>query len=154
MGSSRKAEIFVGAFVLASLLAFFVLAMNISNLGSLGSDKGYQVKAQFDNIGGLQARAKVTLSGVSVGRVTGISYDKESFQAVVTMTINAGVDYLPSDTQASIYTSGLLGEQYISLEPGAEDDVLAEGSVVTLTQSAVVLEEIIGKLLVSFTTKD
>ncbi len=154
MGSSRKIEIFVGAFVLLALLAFFVLAMNISNLGSLGSDKGYEVTAQFDNVGGLQARAKVTLSGVAVGRVTSISYDKESFQAVVTMKINGGVDYLPSDTQASIYTSGLLGEQYISLEPGAEDDVLAEGSVVTLTQSAVVLEEIIGKLLVSFTTKN
>jgi len=154
MGSSRKAEIFVGGFVLLALLAFFVLAMNISNLGSLGSDKGYEVTAQFDNIGGLQPRAKVTLSGVSVGRVTGISYDKESFRAVVIMKINGGVDYLPSDTQASIYTSGLLGEQYISLEPGAEDEVLAEGSAVTLTQSAVVLEEIIGKLLVSFTTKD
>jgi len=154
MGSSRKTEIFVGAFVLVALLAFFVLAMNISNLGSLGSDKGYEVTAQFDNIGGLQSRAKVTLSGVAIGRVTGISYDKESFRAVVTMKINGGVDYLPSDTQASIYTSGLLGEQYISLEPGAEDEVLEEGSAVTLTQSAVVLEEIIGKLLVSFTTKD
>ena len=128
--------------------------MNISNLGSLGSDKGYTVNAQFDNVGGLQPRAKVTLSGVSVGRVTGISYDKESFRAVVTMTINGSVNYLPSDTQASIYTSGLLGEQYISLEPGAEDEVLVEGSAVTLTQSAVVLEEIIGKLLVSFTSKD
>ncbi len=154
MGSSRKTEIFVGAFVLVSLIAFFVLAMNISNLGSLGSDKGYEVTAQFDNVGGLQPRAKVTLSGVGVGRVTRISYDKETFRAVVTMTINEGVDYLPSDTQASIYTSGLLGEQYISLEPGAEDDVLAEGSAVILTQSAVVLEEIIGKLLVGFTTKD
>ncbi len=154
MNSSRKTEILVGAFVLLAFLAFFVLAMNISNLGSLSSDKGYQVTAQFENIGGLQPRAKVTLSGVSVGRVTGISYDKESFQAVVTMTINGDVNYLPSDTQASIYTSGLLGEQYISLEPGAEDDVLAKGSVISLTQSAVVLEEIIGKLLVSFTTKD
>jgi len=154
MGSSRKTEIFVGAFVLASLIAFFVLAMNISNLGSLGSDKGYEVTAQFDNVGGLQPRAKVTLSGVSVGRVTSIGYDKESYRAVVTMVINADVDYLPSDSQASIYTSGLLGEQYISLEPGAEDDVLANGSQITLTQSAVVLEEIIGKFLVSFTTKN
>lgn len=154
MGSSRKIEIFVGAFVLLSVLAFFVLAMNISNLGSLGSDKGYEVTAQFDNVGGLQPRAKVTLSGVSVGRVTKIGYDKVSFRAVVTMAINEGVDYLPSDTQASIYTSGLLGEQYVSLEPGAEDEVLAEGSAVTLTQSAVVLEEIIGTLLVNFTTGD
>ena len=154
MGSSRKIEIFVGAFVLMALIAFFILAMNISNLGSLGSDKGYEVTAQFDNIGGLQPRAKVTLSGVAVGRVTSIGYDKESFQAVVTMRLNGDVNYLPRDTQASIYTSGLLGEQYISLEPGAEDDVLAEGSSIALTQSAVVLEEIIGKLLVSFTTKD
>ena len=154
MGSSRKTEIFVGAFVLASLIAFFVLAMNISNLGSIGSEKGYEVTAQFDNVGGLQPRAKVTLSGVSVGRVTNIGYDKESYRAVVTMVINADVDYLPSDTQASIYTSGLLGEQYISLEPGAEDDVLAKGSQITLTQSAVVLEEIIGKFLVSFTSKN
>lgn len=154
MDSSRKTEIFVGAFVVLALLAFFALAMNISNLGSLTSNKGYEVTAQFDNVGGLQPRAKVTLSGVSIGRVTGISYDKQSFRAVVTMTINSDVDYLPSDTQASIYTSGLLGEQYISLEPGAEDEVLAAGSSVDLTQSAVVLEEIIGKLLVSFTTKD
>ena len=154
MGSSKKTEILVGAFVLASLVAFFVLAMNISNLGSLGADKGYKVTAQFDNVDGLQPRAKVTLSGVSVGRVTNISYDKKSFRAVVTMVMNAGVDFLPSDTQASIYTSGLLGEQYISLEPGAEDDALVEGSALMLTQSAVVLEEIIGKLLVSFTTKD
>jgi len=154
MGSSRKIEILVGAFVVLALLAFFVLAMNISNLGSLGSDKGYQVTAQFDNIGGLQPRAKVTLSGVAVGRVTSIGYDKETFQAIVTMMLNGDVNYLPSDTQASIYTSGLLGEQYISPEPGAEEDVLAAGSSISLTQSAVVLEEIIGKLLVSFTTKD
>lgn len=154
MGTSRKTEILVGLFVVMGILAFFVMAMNISNLSSWTSDKGYKVSAQFDNIGGLRTRAKVTLSGVSVGRVTAITYDKDSFRAVVTMLIDAGVDYLPEDTQASIYTAGLLGEQYISLEPGAEDDVLKEGSVVTLTQSAVVLEEIIGKFLVSFSTKE
>ncbi len=154
MGSSKKVEIMVGLFVVLALLAFVVMALNISNLSSLSSDKGYKVSAQFDNIGGLRARAKVTLSGVSVGRVTSISYDKESFRAVVAMKIDSGVDYLPDDTQASIYTAGLLGEQYISLEPGAEDEVLKEGSVMMLTQSAVVLEEIIGKLLVSFATKD
>lgn len=154
MGTSRKTEILVGLFVVMGLLAFFMMAMNISNLSSFTSDKGYTVSAQFDNIGGLRTRAKVTLSGVSVGRVTSITYDKEAFRAIVTMTINAGVNYLPEDTQASIYTAGLLGEQYISLEPGAEDDVLKEGSVMTLTQSAVVLEEIIGKFLVSFSTKE
>ena len=88
-----------------------------------------------------------------MGRVTKISYDKESFRAMVYMDINPEFNYLPEDTQASIYTAGLLGEQYVSLEPGAEDAVLAEGSVMELTQSAVVLEEIIGKVLVSLTTK-
>lgn len=154
MGSPRKIEVLVGLFVVMGMLAFFVMAMNISNFASWSSDKGYKVSAQFDNIGGLRTRAKVTLSGVSVGRVTSISYDKKEFRAIVTMKIDAGVDYLPEDTQASIYTAGLLGEQYISLEPGAEDEVLKEGSVVTLTQSAVVLEEIIGKFLVSFSTKE
>ena len=153
MTSSRKIEILVGMFVILGLFAFVVMALNISNLTSLSSDKGYTVTAQFDNIGGLRTRAKVTLSGVGVGRVTEISYDKESFRAVVMMRLNSDVNYLPEDTQASIYTAGLLGEQYISLEPGAEDDVLKEGSSMSLTQSAVVLEEVIGKLLVSFTTK-
>ena len=154
MGISKKVEIMVGLFVVLALAAFIAMAMNVSNLSSLASSKGYNVTAGFDNIGGLRARAKVTISGVSVGRVTEISYDKETFRAIVKMTIDDKYDYLPSDTQASIYTSGLLGEQYISLEPGAEEDVLAEGSVMDLTQSAVVLEEIIGKFLVSFTEKD
>ena len=153
MGSSRKVEILVGFFVLMAVLAFFVMAMNISNLSSWSSDKGYSVSAQFDNIGGLRPRAKVTMSGVSVGRVTSITYDKESFRAVVNMKIDAAYNYLPEDTQASIYTAGLLGEQYISLEPGAEDDVLKEGSEISLTQSAVVLEELIGKFLVNTSTK-
>ncbi len=154
MGSSRKIEILVGLFVVLGLAALVVMALNISNLTSLSSDKGYTITARFDNVGGLRPRAKVTLSGVSVGRVTGISYDRETFQAVVSMRLNPDIDYLPEDTQASIYTSGLLGEQYISLEPGAEDEVLKDGSSITLTQSAVVLEEVIGKLMVSLTSKN
>ena len=154
MGTSRKVEIMVGSFVALAILAFVLMALNVSNLTSLSVDKGYNVNASFDNVGGLRSRAKVTLSGVNIGRVTSISYDKKTFQAVVNMKINEDVDYLPSDTQASIYTSGLLGEQYIALEPGAEDEVLVDGSSMDITQSAVVLEEIIGKLLVSFTTKD
>ena len=154
MTSSKKIEILVGIFVVLGLTAFIVMAMNISNLTSFSSDKGYTVTAHFDNIGGLRPRAKVTLSGVGVGRVTGISYDKESFRAVVAITLDSKINYLPEDTQASIYTAGLLGEQYISLEPGAEDEVLKEGSTLTLTQSAVVLEDVIGKLMVSFTSKN
>ena len=109
MGISKKVEILVGAFVVLALLAFVVMAMNMSNLTSLTNSKGYTVTAKFDNIGGLRPRAKVTLSGVSVGRVTAIAYDKKTFRAVVKMKIDESVNYLPSDTQASIYTSGLLG---------------------------------------------
>jgi phospholipid/cholesterol/gamma-HCH transport system substrate-binding protein len=153
MVSSRKIEILVGLLFVLGAIAFFALAMNVSNLTSLTSDKGYAVKANFNNIGGLRTRAKVTLSGVNIGRVTNIAYDKKSFRATVTMKLNSEFDYLPEDTQASIYTSGMLGEQYISLEPGASEDKLKEGSIIDLTASAVVLEEIIGKVLVSLTTK-
>lgn len=153
MNSSKKVEVLVGALFLMAILAFVFLALNVSNFSGLSSNKGYKVTAQFNNIGGLGTKAKVTMSGVTVGRVTAISYDKKSFRAVVTMTIDPNYDYLPEDSQASIYTAGLLGEQYISLEPGAEDASLKEGSNISLTQSAIVLEEIIGKLLVSFTTK-
>ena len=153
MGSSKKVEITVGAFVLLALIALVYLALNVSNVTGFSAQKGYQISASFDNIGGLSKRAKVTLSGVTVGRVTDIAYDKKTFQAKVSMLINADVDYLPTDTQASIYTSGLLGEQYISLEPGAEDDVIKEGSQLSMTQSAVVLEELIGQFMTNMATK-
>ncbi len=153
MNSSKKVEVLVGALFVMATLALIFLALNVSNFSKLSSGKGYKVTAQFNNIGGLSTKAKVTMSGVTIGRVTDISYDKQAFQAVVTMVIDPKYDYLPEDSQASIYTAGLLGEQYISLEPGAEDASLVEGSSIDLTQSAIVLEEIIGKVLVSLTTK-
>lgn len=153
MGSTRKTEILVGAFMLLALLAFLALAAKISNLGNVASQKTYSVTAQFDNIGGLRQRAQVTLSGVRVGRVTDIRYDQETLRAIVTLNINSDIDFLPTDTQASIYTAGLLGEQYVSLEPGGDDEVLVQGGRINLTQSAVVLEEIIGKVLVNLSTK-
>ncbi|MCL4113628.1 UNVERIFIED_CONTAM: hypothetical protein GTU68_001061 [Idotea baltica] len=143
----------VGTLFVMAILALVFLALNVSNFSSISSGKGYNVTAQFNNIGGLSTKAKVTMSGVTIGRVTDISYDKKSFRAVVTMLIDPTFDYLPEDSQASIYTAGLLGEQYISLEPGAEDASLVDGSNISLTQSAIVLEEIIGKVLVSLTTK-
>ncbi|MGK0271799.1 MAG: phospholipid/cholesterol/gamma-HCH transport system substrate-binding protein [Cocleimonas sp.] len=153
MNSSKKVEVLVGALFVMAMLALVFLALNASNFSGLSSSKGYNVTAQFNNIGGLSTKAKVTMSGVTIGRVTNISYNKQAFQAVVTMSIDPKYDYLPEDSQASIYTAGLLGEQYISLEPGAEDASLVEGSNISLTQSAIVLEEIIGKVLVSLTTK-
>lgn len=153
MNSSKKVEVLVGTLFVLAILAFIFLALNVSNLSKISSSKGFKVTAPFNNIGGLSTKAKVTMSGVTIGRVTQITYDKQAFQAIVTMTIDPQYDYLPEDSQASIYTAGLLGEQYISLEPGAEDASLVEGSNIDLTQSAIVLEEIIGKVLVSLTTK-
>ena len=142
----------VGIFVLLGFIAAFLLALNVTNLGNLSSKQSYDVKVYFDNIGGLRTRAKISMSGVKVGRVSRIAYNQERGQAEVTMTLDSQYK-LSIDTQASIYTAGLLGEQYISLEPGAEDEVLKSGDVITLTQSAMVLEEIIGKVMVNLTSK-
>ncbi len=150
--TTRTIEIAVGIFVALGLAGLFMLAMQVSNISEYRNTDGYTVNAYFTNIGGLKVRAPVTVSGVRVGRVTAIRYDPERFQARVEMTISAAHDYLPADTQASIYTAGLLGEQYIALEPGGEDDVLVHGSEIFYTQSALVLEEIIGRILVNLTT--
>ncbi len=150
--TTRTIEIAVGIFVALGLAGLFMLAMQVSNISEYRNTDGYTVNAYFTNIGGLKVRAPVTVSGVRVGRVTAIRYDPERFQARVEMTISAAHDYLPADTQASIYTAGLLGEQYIALEPGGEDDVLVDGSEIFYTQSALVLEEIIGRILVNLTT--
>ncbi len=152
MRASKNIEIMVGVFVLLGFIALFLLALKISNVASLGANNGYDIKAYFDNIGGLRTRALVSMSGVKVGRVTKITYHQQRGQAEVTLTIDSQYQ-LSVDTQASIYTAGLLGEQYISLEPGAEDDVLKPGNIITLTQSAMVLEEIIGKFMVDLTSK-
>lgn len=152
MRLSKTTEIMVGIFVLLGFIAAFLLALNVTNLGNLSSKQSYDVKVYFDNIGDLRTRAKISMSGVKIGRVSRIAYNQERGQAEVTMTLDSQYK-LSIDTQASIYTAGLLGEQYISLEPGAEDEVLKSGDVITLTQSAMVLEEIIGKVMVNLTSK-
>ena len=152
MDSTRKIEILVGLFVAAGFAALFMLAMQVSNLSSFQNAEGYKVTAQFDNIGGLKVRSPVTVSGVRVGRVTAIGYDAETFRARVTLTIDPQYDYFPTDTIASIYTSGLLGEQYVALEPGAEYDTLKEGDRIEFTQSALVLEEMVSKVMNRLTT--
>jgi phospholipid/cholesterol/gamma-HCH transport system substrate-binding protein len=152
MRVSKNIEIMVGVFVLMGFTALFLLALNISNVSSFGANNGYTVKVYFDNIGGLRTRASISMSGVKIGRVSQIAYHQQRGQAEVSMVIESQYQ-LSIDTQASIYTAGLLGEQYISLEPGAEDDVLKSGDIITLTQSAMVLEEIIGKFMVDLTSK-
>ena len=151
--TTRFMEILVGLFVAIGGAALFILAMNVSNLAITSSKEGYSVFAYFENIGGLKVRSAVTVSGVKVGQVKQITYDEEELQAKVVFLINMKDHIFSTDTTASIYTAGLLGEQYIALEPGAEDDTLKDGDQVIFTQSAVVLEEIISKFISSSVTK-
>ncbi len=147
---SRKIEILVGVFMALFLLAMAMLILKASNLASLGSKDGYALHANFENIGGLRVRAPVTAGGVRVGFVSQIEYDAETFEAKVTLNIEEQYNGFPEDTTASIYTAGLLGEQYIGLEPGAEEEVFLEpDDEITLTQSALVLERLIGQVLLN-----
>lgn len=145
----KHLELMVGLFVALGLAAFLLLALKVSDIASIGEDKGYRVTARFENIGGLKARAPVTLAGVRIGRVVGIELDRQNFEALVTLSIDPRYDRVPTDSSVSILTSGLLGEQYIGLEPGGMDDYLKEGSTLKLTQSALVLEKLIGRFLTS-----
>ncbi|MGB0713869.1 MAG: outer membrane lipid asymmetry maintenance protein MlaD [Gammaproteobacteria bacterium] len=147
--SIRATEIAVGGFVAAGLVALFLLAMQVSNLASLGNDEGYSVTARFENIGGLKVRAPVKSGGVRIGKVSAIRYDPERFEAVVEMQLDAEYQSFPEDTSASIFTAGLLGENYVALEPGGAEDVLKDGGQIRWTQSALVLEQVIGQFLFS-----
>lgn len=149
MTKIRKLEIMVGLFMLIGFVALFFLAMQVSNLGTLDTGDSYEITARFDNIGGLKRKAPVTMAGVEVGRIKSISYDKKDFRAVVTMAIYARYDEIPEDTFAKILTAGLLGEQYIGLDPGGSEKLLKGGDELQLTQSALVLEEVIGQFLFS-----
>jgi phospholipid/cholesterol/gamma-HCH transport system substrate-binding protein len=149
MTVNRNIEILVGVFIALGLLALFFLAMQVSNLGALNTGDSYQVKANFDNIGSLKVKAPVTMAGVEVGRVSEIIYDKESFQAQVTLNIYAEYDQIPDDTFAKVLTAGLLGEQYVGLDPGGSETLLQGGSRIEITQSALVLEEIVGQFIFS-----
>lgn len=147
MFHSRTLEIAVGMFVAAGIAALFILAMKVSNLSAFSDVEGYSLEARFDNIGGLKVQAPVTMAGVRVGKVESIGFDDETFEAVVTVVIDYQYNKLPIDTSASIFTSGLLGEQYISLEAGGVEEFLQPNDQFDITQSALVLEELIGQFL-------
>jgi len=150
--TTRFMETMVGLFVVLGFLALLMLAMRVSDLSRLTTNDGYEISAYFENVGGLKVRSPVTVSGVRVGQVTSILYDADRYEAQVKMRIDIEHDYFPIDTTASIYTAGLLGEQYIALEPGAEYDVIKTGDTIEFTQSALILEEIIGKIVVKLTS--
>jgi phospholipid/cholesterol/gamma-HCH transport system substrate-binding protein len=142
----KRIEMLVGAFVLLGLFALAFLALQAANLGNFERGNTYALSARFDNIGGLKARAPVRSAGVLVGRVTRIGLDPKTYQGVVSLDIRSDFKF-PKDTSAKILTSGLLGDQYIGLEAGASEENLAPGQVITQTQSAVVLENLIGMFL-------
>jgi phospholipid/cholesterol/gamma-HCH transport system substrate-binding protein len=144
--NESKNDVWVGAFVVLGGLALLFLALKAGNLLTLSFDKGYEVTAHFDNIGGLKPRAAVKSAGVVIGRVESISFNDKTFQARVHMRLNDGVAF-PKDSSAKILTAGLLGEQYIGLEAGADEKNLAAGDQIKQTQSAVVLENLIGQFL-------
>ncbi|CAN5315055.1 outer membrane lipid asymmetry maintenance protein MlaD [soil metagenome] len=142
----KSIDVMVGLFVLIGAIALLFLALQAGNLASFTRGKTYAVTANFDNIGGLKMRSPVKSAGVTVGRVTTIVLDPESFQAKVTISVDSRYEF-PKDTSAAILTSGLLGEQYIGLNPGGATDNLADGARIAQTQSAVVLENLISQFL-------
>ena len=146
MAVSSRTELTVGIFVALGIAALLMLAFKVSNIGGFNEDKGYLIEARFENIGSLKVRAPVTLAGVRIGRVAGIDIDPVTFEAVVKLGLNPEYS-LPVDTSASILTAGLLGEQYIGLEPGGAEQNLSAGDVIKITQSALVLERLIGQFL-------
>ncbi len=139
-------DLWVGLFVVAGLGALTILALKVGNMGSFGGTETYQISASFTNIGGLKPRAAVKSSGVVVGRVDAITFDNDKFMAKVVMNIETRYKF-PKDSSASVLTAGLLGEQYIGIEGGGEDAMLANGDGLKLTQSAVVLEKLISQFM-------
>lgn len=148
MSKYGRIEILVGIFVLAGVLAFAALAFKVSGLtGIYDASEGYYITARFTEIGGLKPRARVSIAGVPVGRVVGMSLEKETFQAIVDMRIDNRFNNIPVDTIASIATQGLIGENYVMLEPGGDEEVLKSGSRIQQTDPAIVLERLIGQFL-------
>ncbi|MDP3846373.1 MAG: outer membrane lipid asymmetry maintenance protein MlaD [Pseudomonas sp.] len=151
---TRTMEIGVGLFLLAGLLALLLLALRVSGLSVVDSADTYKLYANFDNVAGLTVRAKVTMAGVTIGKVSAIDLDRDSYTGRVTMDLQKRVDNLPADSTASILTAGLLGEKYIGISVGGDEALLKEGGVIHDTQSALVLEDLIGKFLLNTVNKD
>jgi len=154
MQQTRTVELGTGLFALLGMGALFFLTTQTTGGDDFSADETFEVSARFENVGSLRPRAPVAMSGVTIGRVTGIEFDPNSLDAVVTLDIDSRYDQLPDDSDASILTAGLLGSQYIGLQAGGSDIYLEEGSEIMFTQSAIVLENLIGKFLVRGGTGD
>ncbi|GAD88183.1 MULTISPECIES: outer membrane lipid asymmetry maintenance protein MlaD [Vibrio] len=152
MNQSRKLELWVGSFIILGIVAVMFMIFKVADVKSLGSQDSYKLKASFDNIGSLKVRSPVKVGGVVVGRVSDITLDTEYFTPVVTLTIEERFGHFPDTSSAHILTSGLIGEQYISLIPGFMDDdaeILKDGDLIEDTKSALVLEDLIGQFMYS-----
>ena len=148
MQQTRTVEMGTGLFALLGMGALFFLTTQATGTDDFDADETFEVTARFENVGSLRKRAPVSMSGVTIGRVTEIKFDPVSLQAIVTFVIDSRYDQIPDDSDAAVLTAGLLGSQYIGLTPGGSPDYLAEGSELYFTQSAVILENLIGKFLV------
>lgn len=149
MRQTRAIELGTGLFVLLGFAALFFLVTQITNREFGLGEEGYRLTATFDQIGGLKAGAKVSMSGVTIGRVESIGYDFDQYRARVTLRIDPSFDRIPDDSEASILTSGLLGGQYLGIGPGGSETFFRDGDQIHFTQSAVVLENLISKFLFS-----
>ena len=147
MINRKSLELWVGLFVAAGILALAMLAFKVGNLTSADVMNSYKVSARFDNVGGLKVKAAVTMAGVRIGRVSAIAFDDKKYQALVTMDIDGRYQNIPKDSSASILTSGLLGDQYIGIEPGGDENSLQNGDNFLRTQSALVLEKLVGQVI-------
>ncbi len=154
MQQTRSIELGAGLFALLGMGALFFLTTQTTGGNDFKAEQTYTVEARFENIGSLKRRAPVAMSGVTIGRVTDISFDKNSLEAVVTFVIDSQYDQIPDDSDASILTAGLLGSQYVGLQAGGSDTFLEDGSEMLFTQSAIVLENLIGKFLVNMGSGD
>lgn len=152
--NTKNTEILVGLFIAIGLASLFMLAMKVSNLNIYNDDSGYEITANFDNVSGLKVKSAVTMAGVRIGRVSDIIFDGERFEAIVKIRIESKYNTLPKDTSASIYTAGLLGEKYVGLEAGGDEENLQDKDKLTLTQSSLVLEKLISRFVDAFVDKD
>jgi phospholipid/cholesterol/gamma-HCH transport system substrate-binding protein len=154
MRQTRSVEIGTGLFVLLGMTSLFFLTTQTTGGDDFRAESVYTVEARFENVGSLRDRAPVTISGVTIGRVTSVTFDPVSLEAVVSFVVDSQYDQIPDDSDASILTSGILGSQYIGLQAGGSDMYLDDGSEILFTQSAIVLENLIGKFLVNSGSSD
>jgi phospholipid/cholesterol/gamma-HCH transport system substrate-binding protein len=147
MQHTSTQDTLVGLFVAAGIVGLFFLALQVSNLSSFVERDSYTITASFENSGGLKVKSPVSAAGVKIGQVSAISFDSKTYQSIVQMSIDSQYNTLPDDTTASVFTAGLLGEQYVNLEPGGSEEFLKNGGKIEITQSAIILEKALGQFL-------